>query len=124
MLKEKGLLDVQITKKAGYEFGVAQPAILVQKGRGAGEGEILFDWAIVPRTVSCDFVLFSENGYNGLVGFVADSLLQMNLGGAKDRPDLKQIWDNVQAKLQGKPVVHAQYSLTSFTGMIWSKIFG
>ena len=58
MLKEKGLLDVQITKKAGYEFGVAQPAILVQKGRKAGEGEILFDWAIVPRTVSCDFVLF------------------------------------------------------------------
>ena len=60
MLKEKGLLDVQITKKAGYEFGVAQPAILVQKGKGAGEGEgeVLFDWAIVPRAVSCNFVLF------------------------------------------------------------------
>ena len=48
----------------------------------------------------------------------------MNLGGAKDRPDLKQIWDNVQAKLEGKPVVHEKYSLTTFMGMVCSKIFG
>ena len=48
----------------------------------------------------------------------------MNLGGAKDRPDLNQIWDNVQAKLAGKPPVHTKYALTSFLGMVWGKIFG
>lgn len=50
--------------------------------------------------------------------------LQMNLGGAKDRPDLNQVWENVQAKLAGKSVVHKKYAKTSFTGMVWGKVFG
>ena len=49
---------------------------------------------------------------------------QMNLGGAKDRPDLNQVWDNVQAKLAGRSVVHEKYATTSFMGMVWGKIFG
>lgn len=48
----------------------------------------------------------------------------MNIGGAKDRPDLAQIWDNVQAKLSGKPAVHAKYSTVGIFGMLRSKIFG
>lgn len=96
LLREKGFLDVAITKKGGYESGVAQPAVLVLKGKGSGE--VLEKWAIVPSA--------------------------MNLGGAKDRPDLNQMWDNVQAKLEGKPPVHAKYALTSFVGMVWGKIFG
>ena len=48
----------------------------------------------------------------------------MNLGGAKDRPDLNQVWENVQAKLEGRSVVHEKYAKTSFVGMIWGKIFG
>ena len=50
--------------------------------------------------------------------------IQMNLGGAKDRPDLTQVWENVQAKLAGKAVVHKKYAKTSFTGMVWGKVFG
>ena len=49
---------------------------------------------------------------------------QMNLGGAKDRPDLNQVWENVQAKLEGRSVVHEKYAKTSFVGLIWGKIFG
>jgi hypothetical protein len=30
--------------------------------------------------------------------------IQMNLKGVKGRPDLNQIWDNVDAKLHDKPV--------------------
>ena len=48
----------------------------------------------------------------------------MNLGGAKDRPGLQQIWDNVQAKLAGKPIVHARYSTQTIMGTVWGKIFG
>ena len=48
-LREKGLLDVAITDKAGYAKGVAQPAILVVKR----DGEVLEQWAIRPSTV-CD----------------------------------------------------------------------
>ena len=51
-------------------------------------------------------------------------LLQMNLGGAKDRPDLSQVWDNVQAKLAGKPAVHDKYSLTTMAVGLKQKIFG
>ncbi|KAI9715469.1 MAG: hypothetical protein M1812_005945 [Candelaria pacifica] len=98
LLKEQKLLDVAISKKGGYEQGVAQPAILIQRGKEGDKGEVLFDWAIVPSA--------------------------MNLGGAKDRPDLNQVWDNVQAKLQGKQPVHTTYALTSLLGMLKSKIFG
>jgi hypothetical protein len=63
-----------------------------------GKREVLEKWAIVPS--------------------------KMNLGGAKDRPDLVQVWENVQAKIEGKPMVHAKYSLGGFFGMVKGKIFG
>jgi hypothetical protein len=33
----------------------------------------------------------------------------MNLGGAKDRPDLDEVWENVKAKLNRKNRVHDEY---------------
>jgi hypothetical protein len=39
----------------------------------------------------------------------------MNLGGAKDRPLLNEVWDNVHAEMEGKPKVH---STLSFTGLL------
>ncbi|CAL5870234.1 uncharacterized protein PFLUO_LOCUS4469 [Penicillium psychrofluorescens] len=93
-LKQRGNLDVAISSKSGYEHGMAQPAVLVMKN----DGTVLFDWAIVP----------------GL----------MNLGGAKDRPDLNQVWDNVQARLNGQPPVHERYTLQSFMKVMSQKIFG
>jgi hypothetical protein len=101
-LKRRGLIDVAISERKGYKEGMAQPAILVGriKGEGVAEGEreVLEKWAIVPSA--------------------------MNLGGAKDRPDLVQVWENVQAKLAGKPVVHKKYSLMGFFGTMAGKIFG
>ena len=46
----------------------------------------------------------------------------MNLGGAMYRPDLEQVWENVQVKLAGKPVMHKKYSLTGFFGSVAGKI--
>ena len=117
-LRENGLLDVAITKKGGYDNGMAQPAVLVLKGKGSGE--VLEQWAIVPGAVRYYpyfFFLFQLKKWRLMV-------IQMNLGGAKDRPDLNQIWDNVQAKLEGKPPVHTKYTLTTFIGTMWGKIFG
>lgn len=48
----------------------------------------------------------------------------MNLGGAKDRPDLNQVFDNAEAQLQGRPNVHEKYSLQFFTGVMWQRVFG
>lgn len=48
----------------------------------------------------------------------------MNLGGAKDRPDLVQIWENVQAQLKGSQRVHAKYSLLGPLAVLKQKIFG
>jgi peroxiredoxin len=93
-LKRRGKLDVAISSKAGYEHGMAQPAILVMQS----DGTVLYDWAIVPSV--------------------------MNLGGAKDRPDLKQVWENMEAKMDGKPEVHKKYDLQSFAKVIWGKVFG
>ena len=36
---------------------------------------------------------------------------QMNMGGAKDRPDLAQVWENVQDKLEGGEGRHKKYAL-------------
>ena len=36
---------------------------------------------------------------------------QMNMGGAKDRPDLAQVWENVQDKLEGGEGRHNKYAL-------------
>jgi len=46
-LKRRGLLDVAITEKKGYQHGVAQPAVLVMKR----DGTMLESWAIVPKMV-------------------------------------------------------------------------
>jgi hypothetical protein len=46
-LKRRGLLDVAITERKGYEYGVAQPAVLVIKK----DGTALESWAIVPKMV-------------------------------------------------------------------------
>jgi hypothetical protein len=48
----------------------------------------------------------------------------MNLSGAKDRPDLTQVWENVQEKLKGHKVVHASYSLLGPLAVLKWKIFG
>lgn len=34
----------------------------------------------------------------------------MNLGGATDRPDLQQIWENVDAKLNNKQPSYARFT--------------
>ena len=49
---------------------------------------------------------------------------QMNLGGGKDRPDLKQVWENAEAKMEGREMVHKKYSLQSIGGLLWQKVFG
>ncbi len=59
LLREKGLLDVAVTKKAGYEFGMAQPAVLVLKGKGSEE--VLEKWAIVPSAVCVGFISSSPS---------------------------------------------------------------
>jgi hypothetical protein len=102
-LKEKYELETAVSEKKGYVNGMAQPAILVLRGgKGEGamadEGAVLEKWAIVPSA--------------------------MNLGGASDRPDLGQIWDNVRAKIEGKSVVHTTYKKMGFLGMLRGKIFG
>ncbi|KAI1329000.1 hypothetical protein F5Y16DRAFT_367146 [Xylariaceae sp. FL0255] len=93
-LRLRKLLDVAITEKKGYPHGMAQPAFITHDS----ERKIYDSWAIVPSV--------------------------MNLGGAKDRPDLKQVWDNVEAQLHGRPKVHQKYSLQTFTRMILKKLFG
>ena len=92
-LKQRINLNVAISSKSGYEHGMAQPAILVMKN----DGTVLFDWAIVPGV--------------------------MNLGGAKDRPDLSQVWENVLARLNGQPPVHKRYTLQSFRKVMTQKLF-
>jgi hypothetical protein len=48
----------------------------------------------------------------------------MNMGGAKDRPELGQVWDNVQAKLEGKKTVHRTYKLISAWNVLKGAFFG
>lgn len=101
LVKERYALEIAVSEQKGYEHGMAQPGILVLRGgktEGGKEGEVLEKWAIVPST--------------------------MNLGGAKDRPDLEQVWDNVKAKIEGKGVVHAVYKKSGLLGMLWGKVFG
>ncbi|KAJ5492701.1 hypothetical protein N7539_001447 [Penicillium diatomitis] len=92
-LKQRINFNVAISSKSGYEHGMAQPAILVLRN----DGTVLFDWAIVPGV--------------------------MNLGGAKDRPDLNQVWENVLARLNGQPLVHKKYTLQSFWSVVTQKLF-
>ncbi|KAL5328705.1 hypothetical protein ACEPPN_002207 [Leptodophora sp. 'Broadleaf-Isolate-01'] len=93
-LRERFGLEVAISEKKGYVNGMAQPAVLVVRR----EGEVLEKWAIVP----------------GL----------MNLGGAKDRPELTQVWENVQAKLQGEKAVHGTYKKIGALGVLKGSLFG
>ena len=48
----------------------------------------------------------------------------MNLGGAKDRPLLNEVWDNAQAKMAGKPPVHVKIGLMSLASGLLQKIRG
>jgi hypothetical protein len=48
----------------------------------------------------------------------------MNIGGAKDRPSLVQIWEDVQLKLGGKDVHRRSYSKQSFMKVMGAKIMG
>ena len=93
-MKARGKLDVAITPKSGYKHGMAQPALLVMQN----DGTVVYNWAIVPSV--------------------------MNLGGAKDRPDLKQVWENAEAKMKGERPVHSKYDLQSFWKVMCAKILG
>jgi peroxiredoxin len=93
-MRQRVNLTVAISSKSGYEHGMAQPAILVIQN----DGTVLFKWAIVPGV--------------------------MNLGGAKDRPDLNQVWENVLARLNGQPLVHERYGLQSFMKVMTQKFWG
>ena len=48
----------------------------------------------------------------------------MNLGGAKDRPMLNEVWDNVDARLKGKPEVHEKITLLGALAVLRAKVFG
>lgn len=102
-VKENYDLEIVVTERKGYENGMAQPGILVLRGGKGGDvtgqgGAVLEKWAIVPSA--------------------------MNIGGASDRPDLEQVWDNVRAKIDGKGVVHQSYKTTGLLGILWGKLFG
>ncbi|KAK5047474.1 hypothetical protein LTR84_006570 [Exophiala bonariae] len=103
LVKERYGLEVAVSEKKGYENGMAQPAILVLRGEKGGEivgpeRTVLEKWAIIPSV--------------------------MNLGGASDRPDLEQVWDNVRAKVDGKARIHQGYKTTGLLGMLWGKFLG
>lgn len=83
-----------ISEKKGYEHGMAQSAILVMDKQAV----VYEKWAIVPST--------------------------MNMGGATDRPDMEQVWDNAKAKLEGREKVHGSYKKFSALGAIYGKFFG
>lgn len=46
------------------------------------------------------------------------------MGGAKDRPALDQIWDNVEAQLDHKPIVHKKVKTQGALGVFAKKIAG
>lgn len=48
----------------------------------------------------------------------------MNIGGAKDRPSLVEIWEDVQLKLDGKDVHRRSYSKHSFVRVVRAMITG
>ncbi len=89
------MINVAISDKSGYPNGMAQPAVLVLKQ----DRTVLHSWAIVP----------------GL----------MNLGGAKDRPALQEIWEDVE-KLRADENYKArtQYHKQGFLGVMSKHILG
>lgn len=48
----------------------------------------------------------------------------MNIGGAKDRPLLDQVWANVHAEMQGKSKVHANVNTMGLASGLKKKLFG
>ncbi|KAK4496643.1 hypothetical protein PRZ48_012625 [Zasmidium cellare] len=94
-LRRKTLIDLAITDRKGYPHGMVQPGVLVL-GR---EGEVLYSWAIRPSL--------------------------SNLGGAKDRPLLEEVWRDVEAVVQGREkVVKGVYGKQTFFQGIGMKLFG
>ena len=59
-LKGRFELDVAISDKGGYPYGMAQPAVLVLKN----DGTVVYKWAIVPKLVcsplSLSLIFFSS----------------------------------------------------------------
>ena len=51
-------------------------------------------------------------------------MTQMNIGGAKDRPSLKEIWENVESQLKGGQPVHSRPSTMGLMGVLKEKSFG
>jgi len=47
----------------------------------------------------------------------------MNLGGASDRPDLAQIWDNVLSKLRKEKPAHKMYKTQGALSVLFGKVF-
>ncbi|KAF2160392.1 hypothetical protein M409DRAFT_29238 [Zasmidium cellare ATCC 36951] len=94
-LRARGLLDLTITEKKGYSQGMVQPGALVL----GKEGEVMYAWASRPSL--------------------------SNLGGAKDRPLLEQVWGDVEAVMQGRERVHGGvYGKQTFLQGIGMKLFG
>lgn len=48
----------------------------------------------------------------------------MNLGGAKDRPDLLQIWENSLAILRKEKPIHEKYKTQGAMSVLLGKVFG
>ena len=111
-LKSRNLVDVAISQRNGYPHGMAQPAILVIKK----DGTPLFSWAINPSAVSLSL---APNSYSILI------FEKMNLGGAKDRVDLDEVWQDLQGLLRGdisKP--RENYSKQSILRLLKKLVFG
>lgn len=120
-LKRRGWLDVAVSPRAGYEKGMAQPGVLVVRR----DGSVVYEWAIRPSLVRVFFSSFalpwSDVCFSGSVLMVDE---QMNLGGAKDRPNLEQAFDNAEAAMSGGVGPHKVISKQTFLQGIRHKIFG
>ena len=55
-LKRRGIVDVAVSEKKGYPYGMVQPAVLV-----GGKGGVWFTWAIVPSLVSTGSYYFPSS---------------------------------------------------------------
>ncbi|KAK4141790.1 uncharacterized protein C8A04DRAFT_30635 [Dichotomopilus funicola] len=94
-LKKRGLLDIAVTPWRGYEWGLAQPGFLVVRG----DGRVMGRWAVVPAL--------------------------MNLAGAKDRPVLAEVWEDVRRQLKGEDTTEGKvYTTTGAFHLLKQKIFG
>ena len=118
-LNKRGVLQLAISNKSGYVDGMAQPAILVLQK----DGTVLYDWAITPGLVSLSYPLLNTCARENFL-LTTQLTNQMNLHGAKDRPVLKEVWENVAAGLDHRPLVHQRYSKTSITSVMCGKLFG